>query len=220
MRKILFLLLCAAACAPTPRSVPSAGGDDAAEATRKTGDAPSEERIRRAQMEKASGVTVEEVRGMFRDAAAEFRVPQVLLEAIGYVENNWIQVGPSMDKGWGVMHLVENDYCDTLGEAAALLKADKRELKEDPRQNIRGAAALLSSYSAGVSTAPIENWFRPAARFSGLISRELRNKQAYAYFSVINEGVRETNPFGETVEISAMQVDFDRLRSEAFGRQP
>ena len=220
MRKMLLLLLFASACAPAPRTAVGGRRDGPPEAFGKSGGVSAEERIRRAQLDKASRVSVEDVRGMFRAAAAEFHVPQALLEAIGYVENNWMQVGPSIDKGWGIMHLVENNYCDTLGDAAALLKVERQALKDDPRQNIRGAAALLASYAAGVPEDPIENWFRPASRFSGLISRELRDKQAYNYFSVISKGVREKNPFGETVEITAGRVDLDRVRSEAGSTEP
>lgn len=187
----------------------------------KGSDTSSADRIRSSQLEKASAVPVDETRKMFRDAAAEFRVPRVLLEAIGYVENNWTQVGPSLDKGWGIMHLVENDYCDTLGEAARLLKTDRQVLKDDPRQNIRGAAALLASYAMNASTASLKDWFRPASRFSGLISRELRDRQAYNYFSVISKGVSENDAFNRRIEIPAQAVDLAGLGTDAAeGAEP
>lgn len=82
----------------------------------------------------------------FEDAAQEFDVPVDLLKTIGQIENNWTQMGPSIDKGWGIMHLVQNNYCNTLHEAAHLLHVRDQTLKDDARQNIRGAAALLRKY--------------------------------------------------------------------------
>jgi N-acetyl-anhydromuramyl-L-alanine amidase AmpD len=109
-------------------------------------------------LDKAAAVSVDATRQMFQDAAGEFHVPQVLLEAIGYLENNWIQIGPSIDRGWGVMHLVDNDYSRTLNEAAELLKVDPQVLKDDPRQNIRGAAALLAVYAAKTAVVPARQY--------------------------------------------------------------
>ncbi len=51
-----------------------------------------------------------EMREYFIEAAKEFDVPSDLLMAIGQVETNWTQIGPGVDYGWGVMHLVENPY--------------------------------------------------------------------------------------------------------------
>jgi len=69
------------------------------------------------------------------------------LKVIGKIENNWTQVVPSIDRGWGIMHLVENDYCNTLLEASDLIGISKQILKDDQFQNIRGAAALLAKYA-------------------------------------------------------------------------
>ncbi len=124
-----------------------------AEVSVNSGASDTDKRLWLSYLDKAAGVPAEVTRRMFKDAADEFRVPQALLEAIGYLENNWIQIGPSIDKGWGIMHLVDNDYSHTLIEAARLLGLDPQVLKDDPGQNIRGAAALLASY-AGTAGAP------------------------------------------------------------------
>ena len=141
----------------------------------------------------------------FAEAGKEFGVPAPLLEAIGQVENNWTQIGPSIDQGWGIMHLVENNYCDTLGDAAALLKIERQILKDDARQNIRGAAALLAKFAGEGrgETKTLEQWFESAKRFSGLISDEIRELQARRYYEVLREGVTTSTLWGETVRIVA-----------------
>ncbi|MDD2714335.1 MAG: N-acetylmuramoyl-L-alanine amidase [Candidatus Wallbacteria bacterium] len=184
------------------------------------GGAPAEDsRLWVSYIEKASGVSVSDTLSMFREAASEFSVPETLLEAIGYLENNWTQIGPTVDRGWGVMHLVENGYCDTLGEAARLLNLDRQMLKDDPRQNIRGAAALLASYARESCVAPknIEDWFGAASRFSGLVSQELRDFQAYNYFTILRDGVQEFNLFNQKVEVTANPaVNLSRIRPKSM----
>ncbi|MCG3198798.1 MAG: hypothetical protein GHCLOJNM_03305 [bacterium] len=143
------------------------------------------------------------LRGTFASAATEFGVPARLLEAIAQVETNWTHIGPSIDRGWGILHLVENPYSDTLGEAAKLLGVDRQTLKDDVAANIRGAAALLAEYAGKErsSFACIEDWLGPAARFSGLATEDLRNLQAETYFRVLREGVETKRLFGDSVRI-------------------
>lgn len=109
----------------------------------------------------------------FEDAAAEFEVPVEILKTIGQIENNWTQMGPSIDQGWGIMHLVQNNYCNTLHEAAELLRLSDQILKDDARQNIRGAAALLRHYfnrqQPALPAVLPEHWYPAVKKFSGLI---------------------------------------------------
>lgn len=145
------------------------------------------------------------LRSSFASAADEFGVPQHLLEAIAQVETNWTHIGPSIDRGWGIMHLVENSYADTLGEAATLLGVNRQILKDDLRENIRGATALLASFAGDkrASFTRIEDWFDAAKRFSGLSTEELREIQAMTYFTVLREGIESKRLFGDTVRIEA-----------------
>lgn len=147
----------------------------------------------------------ETLRDLFAASGKEFGVPPRLLEAIAQVETNWTHIGPSIDQGWGLMHLVENPYCNTLGEAAALLGVDRQILKDDARANVRGAAALLAEYAGKgrESFTQIEDWFDAAARFSGLATEELRTMQAETYFSVLRNGVTAKRIFGDDVRIEA-----------------
>lgn len=154
--------------------------------------------------------SVATVRKYFAQAAKEFGVPQILLEAIGQVENNWTQMGPSIDQGWGIMHLVENNYCHTLPEASALLGISEQTLKDDAKQNIRGAAALLQKYYGQKRTpsARVEDWYAAAKQFSGLISEELRTLQADRYYTVLNDGNTSHTLWGETIVLEkGKQID-------------
>lgn len=140
----------------------------------------------------------------FHLAATEFGVPVELLQIIGQIENNWTQIGPSIDRGWGIMHLVSNDYCNTLRSAAALLQVSEQTLKDDPYQNIRGAAALLASF-AGPSKGKftkLEHWFDAVAQFSGLINDELRFSQAERYYTTLKKGITSNTVWGETITIA------------------
>jgi len=147
--------------------------------------------------------SVATTRKYFEEASAEFGVPVSLLMAIGQVENNWTQTGPTIDQGWGVMHLVRNRYCDTLGEAARLIRVPEQELKDDARQNIRGAAALIAVYARGAGFDTLDAWFPALERFSGLISPELRRAQAKNYLETLREGVSAKTVWGEEITIAS-----------------
>jgi N-acetyl-anhydromuramyl-L-alanine amidase AmpD len=143
------------------------------------------------------------INNYFENAAQEFNVPVTILKTIGQIENNWTQTGPSIDKGWGIMHLVQNDYCNTLGEAAALLHVNEQLLKDDAEQNIRGAAALLAKYytETGTHSQRIEDWYPAVKKYTGLISDELRTIQANRYYGVMIDGAHSTTLWGETITL-------------------
>ena len=145
--------------------------------------------------------TVQTIRKYFTEASNEFGVPVSLLEAIGQVENNWTQIGPGIDRGWGIMHLVENDYSNTLSEAAELLETEPQILKDSAEQNIRGAAALLAEYEKRVTVLNrgTHNWFDAAKQFSGLINDELQEKQAERYYEVLRNGVESRTLWNELI---------------------
>jgi len=139
----------------------------------------------------------------FKDASKEFGVPVELLMVIGQVENNWTQVGPSIDKGWGIMHLVDNNYCSTINEAAAILNLHPQTLKDNARQNIRGAAALIKKYECHKKHLKLEDWFDALKEFSGLINNDLKEQQAERYYQVLKSGVEAKTVWDETIKIAA-----------------
>ncbi len=142
----------------------------------------------------------------FNEAAAEFGVPAKLLKVIGQVENNWTQIGPSIDRGWGIMHLVNNPHTNTLKEAALLLGLDQQTLKDDPQQNIRGAAALLAKFAGPevVGQSNVELWFHACKEFSGLGKDEFKTMQAETYFKTLKNGIVSQTVWDETIQIQAI----------------
>ncbi|MFZ4398697.1 MAG: N-acetylmuramoyl-L-alanine amidase [Bacteroidales bacterium] len=137
----------------------------------------------------------------FNQVASEFDLPVSLLMVIGQIENNWTQTGPTIDQGWGIMHLVKNNYCNTLGDASKILGVSEQVLKDDAFQNIRGAAALIVKY-AGKNKKKfkkIEDWFHAVAKFSGLINEELRNIQALTYYETLKNGIISRTVWDETI---------------------
>src|SRR5439155_8271732 len=91
---------------------------------------------------------------LFEQAAQAFNVPADVLKGIAFAETRWEHLRwppgetaspeTGMPRPYGIMSLWDNRYFGhSLLEAAKLIGKDPEELKDDPRQNIRGAAALL-----------------------------------------------------------------------------
>jgi N-acetyl-anhydromuramyl-L-alanine amidase AmpD len=149
--------------------------------------------------------TVETFEYFFAQAALEFGVPVEILEAIAFVETNWTQIGPSIDRGWGVFHLVDNNYAQTLNEAASLLGVPPERLKQNARENIRGAAALLAHYAGKErhDWTKLTDWFEAVKGLTGLISDDLREMQALRYYEVLKTGEQSETLWGETITLNS-----------------
>lgn len=145
--------------------------------------------------------TVGTLKRYFKEAADEFNVPVELLHAIGQVENNWTQIGPSIDQGWGIMHLVDNNYCKTLMEAAQILNVSPQVLKDNPKENIRGAAALLAKYAGDNRNnySSYEEWYPALKKFSGLINEQIQSMQLEEYTRVLYQGSKSVTLWGEEI---------------------
>jgi N-acetyl-anhydromuramyl-L-alanine amidase AmpD len=148
---------------------------------------------------------IQTLKHFFAQAAQEFSVPQTILEAIAQVESNWTQIGPSIDQGWGIMHLVQNEYANTLEEAAHLLGLDVQILKDDAQQNIRGAAALLAYYAGNKrkNWHRLEDWFGSVTKLTGLIDSELRREQTIRYYDILKTGIQSQTLWGETLTLKS-----------------
>jgi len=153
--------------------------------------------------------SVNTIKNYMKLAAKEFQVPVEILKVIAQVETNWTQIGPGIDKGWGMMHLVENNYAKTLTEAAELLQLHPQILKDDPLQNIRGMAALLRNYQNKLKEEPklLEDWFNAVKFTTGLATEDLKEAQAYRYFETLNSGIKTKNLWGEIIIIEAQDLD-------------
>lgn len=147
------------------------------------------------------------IRSTIQDAAKEFGVPAEILMAIAQVETNWTHIGPSIDRGWGMMHLVENHYMHTLSEAAALIKKSPDDLKSNMKDNVRGMAALLASKATPTvkKSKKLGDWFPAVKAVTGLDGDALQTQRALAYFKVLQNGVKSRTVFETTVEIPAVK---------------
>jgi len=145
------------------------------------------------------------IEGYFDLAAEEYSVPTDLLKAIGKLESNWTQIGPSIDRGWGIMHLVSNANINTLGEASKIAGIAEKELKDNAQSNIRGAAALLAHYAGKdvVGEYDLTLWFDAAMQFSALATEELRHSQALNYFQLIKKGATSRTIWNESIQLKA-----------------
>jgi len=93
-------------------------------------------------------------------AAAEFRVPAIILKAAAQVQSNWAQTGPSFYGSYGMMGLVESDNIKQITLAASLTNASSNAIKNEAKANIRAAAALLAYYQKGKPTSDnLTDWF-------------------------------------------------------------
>jgi hypothetical protein len=147
---------------------------------------------------------VNTIRKYFKDASEEFDVPISILFAIGQIENNWTQIGPTIDQGWGIMHLVKNSYSNTLDEAAQLLGLNSQVLKDDAKQNIRGAASLIAKYAGEKRKeySSYEEWYPAMKKFSGLINDQIQEMQLKEYKRVLYQGVQSKTLWGEEIHLS------------------
>lgn len=174
----------------------------------------------------------------FEEASAEFDVPVNVLQAIAFVESRWRHLTPedegsrrggprnvrhasqeSIDEheappppAFGVMGLRDDAHFGySLREAAALIGRTPGELKEDPRLNIRGAAALLHKLSGGATrNTPLELWESAMALYSGVPEPEIAQMYTYDALSAIVSGRA-----GERFRVAQKELSLERV----YGRE-
>jgi RHS repeat-associated protein len=145
----------------------------------------------------------------FQAAATEFNIPVDLLKAASYALSQWEQRAgvPTIDDGYGIMHLVRNQSMDRLGEAAKLIGADPEQLKTDTTLNIRAGAVLLRQKSrelgptfANAST--INELGVVLERWSGF-PPNIAQLYIDNVFYLLSNGFSATTSAGETIKITA-----------------
>jgi hypothetical protein len=149
----------------------------------------------------------------FQHAAKEFDVPRDLLVALAYAETHLDDHNgqPSLDNGYGVMHLVDNPNVQTLNQAARLLSLAPTALKIDTQQNIRGGAALLRWYAdrlglSELSRKDLSQWYPVVARYTHAANDSFARFYADQIYTFLNQGISGTGTDGETVIVGAEEI--------------
>jgi hypothetical protein len=153
----------------------------------------------------------------FQNAAKEFDVPGKLLIAIAYAETHFDEHNgePSQDNGYGLMHLVDNPYTQTLEAAAKLTEIPVEVLKTVTAQNIRGGAALLRAYAdeRGMDDKSRRNlaaWYEVVARYSNASDPAVARFYADEVYRLLNSGFTGASPKREEVTVTAEEVEPQR----------
>ena len=136
-----------------------------------------------------------ELVGAVQLAATKQNVPPDLLAALMFCESEGSHRGaqPSIDAGFGVMNLRENNLVDTLGEAASLIGASKEDCIYNQALNLQAGAALLARYhddalASGVSES--EAWYMAICQYSGRQDPELASELADQVAAALMRGFK------------------------------
>ncbi len=150
------------------------------------------------------------VQRSFASASRRWHVPVEVLLAVGYVESRWEQRSgePSLDKGYGIMHLVDG-LGGTLERAQALTDLPSEALKNYAEANIDGGAAILYDISHKIKNEEanlqdITTWYSIVADYSNAGDPAVRDMYAQEVFRVIREGRAATLANGEEISLPAV----------------
>lgn len=183
----------------------------------------------------AAAVQNTSLQNAFHAAAQEFGVPESVLLSVSYNLTRWEHHNgePSDSAGYSVMHLTdfEPGFSDeenaqgkkddaavkasqdpslhTLLAAAQLIQQSPDTLKNDPVQNIRGAAALLAQYAketTGTVPANAEDWFGAVVKYSGSDDKDAALDFANQVYQTINEGADRQTDDNQHLHLNAQAV--------------
>ncbi len=158
----------------------------------------------------------------FASAAARYKVPRVLLFAMGYVNTLWEMPPPGASdyvpgdlhgRGtYGIMQLVQTPWEDTLGVAAALTGLSEEELKTVRAANILGGAAVLADIVGEDKPSDLNGWSEVAAEYGG------GDLYAQEVFEILKRGARATISTGERLQLAPQDVEVPQLYTAQSGR--
>ncbi|TMU84357.1 N-acetylmuramoyl-L-alanine amidase [Bacillus sp. BHET2] len=106
--------------------------------------------------------------------------------------------------------VIDDPGLHTLTMAADLLSLPPETLKQDKKQNIRGAAALLAKYAkqtVGASPTDIENWYGAVAEYSGSSDYTGAIDFADRVYETINNGAVKHTEDGYSITLSPKQTN-------------
>lgn len=148
------------------------------------------------------------------DAAAEFRVPAIILKAAAQVQSNWAQTGPSFYGSYGMMGLIESDRIKQITLAESLTNSSADDIKNQAKANIRAAAALLAYYQKGKSKSDnLADWFEATRDLTGLTNEEMKTSLATSFYNVIKNGSKTVSLWREIIQIDAQPIVIPAYKS-------
>ena len=173
----------------------------------------------------------------FSAASQEFGVPEQILKALSYNQSRWSSNDgkPSIDGGYGVMNLTsraaeqQSDFDNrhargddkddrqkpqapeqtryTLDDAAQLLSISPDTLKTDQAQNIRGAAAALSTYAKELNDnklpTELNGWYGALAAYSGSRDQTVADEYANGVYETVRKGAAAPDDNGKMISLPA-----------------
>lgn len=166
-------------------------------------------------------VKTRKIEPMFEQASKEFGVPSQILKTIAYTETRFDghNGAPSHDNGYGLMHLVDNPYNQSLNQAALILGVSPEVLKTNDFQNIRGGAAILRALAlegnlSEEKFAEIGAWYPIIARYSNASDDTMAKFYADEAYKLLQSGFSGTTPNGEEIIVVAVETIPERGRFE------
>lgn len=167
------------------------------------------------------------VNSAFSQASQAFGVPASLLKALCYMEGRLSNHGgsPSIDNGFGCMHLAKNSNGDTLDQAARDLDVSAHQLQISIATNIRGGAAVLRDEARRLSPThqmprALADWYGAVAAYSMASTRSTALMYADALYQLLNQGYSAQAEDGETVTLAAQTVHPNTATANAIGNSP
>jgi hypothetical protein len=163
---------------------------------------------------------------LFEKAANEFNVPADVLKGVAFAETRWEHLTwppgetaspeTGMPRPYGIMSLWDNPFFGrSLLQAANLIGQDPEVLKQDPLQNMRGAAALLRKLfdenrkPPGTSDTDVEAWRYAIRKYCGIPEPDLNARHALEVYTFMNQGYHQ---FG--IEWNGRKVNLEPIRQE------
>jgi N-acetylmuramoyl-L-alanine amidase len=157
----------------------------------------------------------------FRSAAAEYKVPKVLLMAMGYVNTLWEMPPPEASDyvpgdihgrgAYGTMQLVRNPWEDTLGRASDLSGLSEKGLKTERAVNVAGGAAVLAGIAGNHRPPNLNGWYEVVAEYGGgeLYAQEV--------FETLGSGASATISTGESLRLAPQDVEVPQIYTAQEG---
>jgi N-acetyl-anhydromuramyl-L-alanine amidase AmpD len=195
------------------QAAPSATATDAVSARSATPTAAKAPTATAAATPQPAAPSAVSLSAAFDTASQRYGVPVPLLEAVCYMEGRLSNNGgaPSIDNGFGCMHLVQNDRFDTLDQAARELGSSPDQLKRDLATNILGGAAILRDDALQVSashTLPtsLGDWYGAVALYSSTSSASVARMYADVLYRLLNAGFSARAATGESISLAPQGV--------------